>query len=141
MANIGVKRSPGSSIPWKTKCGATVITNNTLLTAAHCFKDRSWNGLMVRIGDNIINDPHDDEYLRELEISEVEFHEGYVEGKAQFDIGIHLKSKLITAAFIYFIFFFSYFLSNHFHEGNNGLQRGSSTNLFTAQTSRLSGQP
>ena len=100
MANIGVKRSPGSSIPWKTKCGATVITNNTLLTAAHCFKDRSWNGLMVRIGDNIINDTHDDEYLRELEISEVEFHEGYVEGKAQFDIGtfsIHLKSKLISA--------------------------------------------
>ena len=93
MANIGVKHSPGSSLPWKTKCGATVITNHTLLTAAHCFKDRKWDGLMVRIGDNIINDTHDDEYLREMEISNVEFHEGYEEGKAQFDIGILLEAN------------------------------------------------
>ena len=115
MANIGVKRSPGSSIPWKTKCGATVITNNTLLTAAHCFKDRSWNGLMVRIGDNIINDTHDDEYLRELEISEVEFHEGYVEGKAQFDIGTYtLKIKTHHCCLIYFIIFFFIFPQQSF---------------------------
>ena len=46
------------------------------------------------MGDNIINETHDNEHASEMEISRVEFHPSY-EGKAYFDVAIIFTKEMI----------------------------------------------
>jgi len=89
MANIGY-----NSTKWKTKCGATVITNNTLLTAAHCFENGKWNNMVVLVGDNVINETHDNEHAKGYHIDHVLFHPSY-EGNAYFDVAVIFTKETI----------------------------------------------
>ena len=54
---VGGQAAP-SPIPWQVSvqrfnfpfCGATILNNITLLSAAHCFHQSSMNGLSIRAG-------------------------------------------------------------------------------------------
>ena len=56
-AIVGGEDTP-SPIPWQVSvqrnnwhfCGATILNNITLLSAAHCFYQQSINGLSIRAG-------------------------------------------------------------------------------------------
>ena len=65
MASIGYppdpKDNPTKSLKWKNFCGAAILNKNTLITAAHCFKDKQQNSkFKILVGDSNINDTSDD---------------------------------------------------------------------------------
>ena len=58
-----------------------------IFISAHCFKNRKWSGVRVLVGDNVLNETHDNQHAKEYEIDHVLFHPSY-EGKAYFDIAV-----------------------------------------------------
>ena len=64
------------------------------LFSAHCFPNQQWSNYKIRVGDNVLNETHDNEYVSEMEIDRVEFHPSY-EGKAYFDVAIVFTKEII----------------------------------------------
>merc|ERR1712051_169436 len=79
------KKSPWN---WVHQCTASVLTKNTLLTAAHCIRkfDRQEN--IVIVGANDLNSDTGSSSRQEMNISHVARHPDYDDVTAYFDVAI-----------------------------------------------------
>ena len=59
---VGGEEAP-DPIPWQVSlqdggwpfCGGTILNNNTILSAAHCFYQQSWSDLKIRAGSRKVS--------------------------------------------------------------------------------------
>jgi len=106
----GTEVKPANKYPWhaalKIKgganywCGATIINNRYVLTAAHCFFDQDGNrnsdeGLVVGVGDHDMTNTNDDVAgaTRLIDVEKVKLHESYKPKQYDWDIAV-LKLKV-----------------------------------------------
>ena len=106
---IGGREAPVNSWPWivsfvdhknRQQCAGTIIDDEWILTAAHCFlftgvPGPRFNNYTFRVGDHRYNETDPQEY--EIEVSEVFIHPKYVIGglvsPGDYDIALMKLSK------------------------------------------------
>lgn len=85
MAAIGWKDSDGN-ISWN--CGGSLISENVILTAAHCTQWKGKRPDIVRLGDLDLNEIKEDEDVQEFEVKEIIIHPNYTSRFHYHDIAL-----------------------------------------------------
>ena len=92
MASFGKFRGPD----WINICAASVLSENVLLTAAHCFKKRDLTNFQVLLGQSNLNSQLEQSTRQLIDISKVEQHPKYDNVSCYFDIGLIYTAKPIV---------------------------------------------
>ena len=86
MISISEKTLDGE-LPASNICGASLIDNETVITAASCFNDIDKDDVMVILGAQLLSDTKE-KHRENRTIKELIIHPEYKKGKAYFDIAI-----------------------------------------------------
>merc|ERR1719288_446622 len=86
MISISEKTLDGK-LPASNICGASLIDNETVITAASCFNDIDKDDVMVILGAQLLSDTKET-HRKNRTIKELIIHPQYKPGKAYFDIAI-----------------------------------------------------
>ena len=74
-------------LPASNICGASLIDNETVITAASCFNDWDKDDVMLILGAQHLSNTKED-HRETRTIKELKIHPKYKAGKAYFDIAI-----------------------------------------------------
>lgn len=86
MAAIGWLRWIDFSVTWN--CGGSLITENYVMSAAHCLSLEGRPPNVVRLGDIDLNSPFDDAFVQQFGVQNVILHPNYDYDSNQNDIGL-----------------------------------------------------
>lgn len=75
MAAIGWIDEKSGSVLWN--CGGSLITENVVVTAAHCTLWKGRKPDVVKLGDLNLEDSEDDENVQEYSVKEIILHPNY----------------------------------------------------------------
>ena len=81
MASFGIKEEfgyeleDGTSSYWQHFCGGSIVGDNVIITAAHCFNDE--HDANIKLGDEYFNTPSDDELMKIYNITTIVKHPSY----------------------------------------------------------------
>ena len=71
-----------------------MVGDNAILTASHCFKNAPNQPIQIKLGDEYLNTPKDDDLVQIHDVNTIIKHPDYQEG-IDFDVAIVFTNKKI----------------------------------------------
>ncbi|XP_072948034.1 venom serine protease-like [Epargyreus clarus] len=78
----------GQNVQGSIRCGGVIITNQHILTAAHCVSQRPYSSLAVIVGEHDVSTGNDTDYTQGFRVSSYVIHPDYNEDTLENDIAI-----------------------------------------------------
>ena len=103
MASFGVvydldyELEDGTDAEWRHFCGGAIVGQNAIITASHCFKNTNGKNIQIKLGDEYLNTPTDDELMQIHDVNTIVKHPDYQRG-IDFDVAVVFTNKKIEVS-------------------------------------------
>ena len=100
MASFGLAEDLDYELPdgtsewWNHFCGGAIVAENAILTASHCFKNEPNGSIKIKLGDEYLNTPTDDDLVQIHGVNTIIKHPNYQQGR-DFDVAVVFTNKKI----------------------------------------------